>query len=79
MNWTAAPDSRWLPFLKAIFGFLLLVILGSLAAIIALGKVEQSTSFGLSYVLGALSVMAGGFAQWAFGSSKSDTEDGDHK
>jgi len=51
-----------------IFGFLLLLLLAVLAAIIALGKVEQNTSYGLQYILGALSTLAGGFAQWAFSS-----------
>jgi hypothetical protein len=49
-----------------IFGFLLLMMLTILAAIIALGRVEQNTSFGLQYILGALSTLSGGFAQWAF-------------
>ena len=53
---------------RMIFGFLLLLLLAVLAAIIALGKVEQNTSYGLQYILGALSTLAGGFAQWAFSS-----------
>jgi hypothetical protein len=57
------------------FGFLLLVLLALLAAIIAIGKVQESTSFGLQYILGALSVLAGGFAQWAFGKGKDDKPD----
>jgi hypothetical protein len=67
-----APDPGWIPFLKIIFGFSLLVILGILAAIIAMGKVEQSTSFGLTYILGGLTALAGGFTQWAFGDPKRD-------
>lgn len=55
--------------LKMIFGFVMLIALVVLAGVIALGKVEQETSYGLDYVLGALSVMAGGFVQWAFGST----------
>lgn len=54
-----------------IFGFSLLVILAALAAIIALGKVEEHTSYGLQIVLGSLATLAGGFAQWAF-SNKND-------
>ena len=38
------PDPRWLPFLKMTFGFLLLLMLAVLAALIALGKVEQGSS-----------------------------------
>lgn len=62
-----APDPKWLPFLKVVFGFLLLIALAILAAIIAIGKVEQNTSYGLDYILGGLTVMCGGFVQWAFG------------
>ncbi len=50
-----------------IYGFAILASLVILASIIALGKVEQATSHGLEIVLGALAVLSGGFAQWAFG------------
>jgi len=60
------PDEKWLPFLKLLFGIMLLVMLSTLAAIIAIGHVHQDTSFGLTYILGALSTLSGGFAQWAF-------------
>ena len=60
------PDTRWLPFLKMGFGFLLLLLLATLAAIIGLGKVEQTTSYGLQDILGGLLVLSGGYAQWAF-------------
>jgi len=53
--------------LKMIYGFAILASLVILASIIALGKVEQQTSHGLEIVLGALAVLSGGFAQWAFG------------
>jgi len=53
--------------LKMIYGFAILASLVILASIIALGKVEQATSHGLEIVLGALAVLSGGFAQWAFG------------
>jgi hypothetical protein len=55
---------------RMIFGFLLLVLLAALAGVIALGHVEEKTSFGLQYILGALSVLSGGFAQWAFGKGR---------
>jgi hypothetical protein len=66
------PDSRWLPFLKMTFGFLLLVMLTGLAVIIALGKVEQQTSHGLEGIIGGLTALAGGFVNWAFTVSKKD-------
>jgi hypothetical protein len=69
------PDPEWIPFLKVLFGFLLVVILAILAAIIALGKVDAATSFGLDIILGGLMVLCGGFAQWAFRINKKDGED----
>jgi hypothetical protein len=70
------PDPRWLPFLKLGFGFILLIVLAALAAVIALGKVEQQTSYGLNIILGGLLTLAGGFTQWAYGSVKDvDGED----
>ena len=54
---------------KMIFGFLSLVVMATLAAIIALGKVHQETSYGLDYILGGLTMMVGGFSNWAFGST----------
>lgn len=55
-----------------LFGFLLLLLLAILAGVIAVAHVEEKTSFGLQYILGALSVLSGGFAQWAFGSKADD-------
>lgn len=52
--------------LKMFYGFALLVVIATLAALIALGKVEEHTSYGLSQILGGLMVLAGGFAHWAF-------------
>lgn len=51
---------------KMIFGFSLLFVLGLLAGLIALGKVEMQTSYGLNIVLGSLTTLSGGFAAWAF-------------
>lgn len=53
--------------LKVLFGFALLVLLAILACIVALGKVEMQTSYGLNIILGSLATLAGGFANWAFG------------
>jgi hypothetical protein len=61
------------------FGFCLMIMLAVLAAVIALGKVSQESSFGLQYILGALSALAGGWAQWAFTSTKTGGEQGDKK
>ena len=69
-----APDPSWLPFLKVLFGYLLLVLLTTLAAVIALGKVEQQTSHGLQDILGGLLVLTGGFAQSAFSTTRKEKE-----
>jgi hypothetical protein len=61
-----APDPGWLPFLKMIFGFFLLLILAVLSGIIAISKVEATTSFGLDIILGGLLTLSGGFVGWAF-------------
>ncbi len=60
---------------RMIFGFLLLAIMAGLAAAIAIGHVEEKTSYGLMPLLTALATLAGGFAQWAF--SHKDKDDGD--
>jgi hypothetical protein len=53
-----------------VYGYLLLVILGFLAARIALGHVEEATSYGLNIVLNTIGILAGGFTQWAFGTPR---------
>lgn len=58
--------------LRMIFGFSLLLILAGLALAIALGKVEEKTSYGLMPLLTALATLAGGFCQWAFTSKDKD-------
>jgi hypothetical protein len=57
-----------------ILGFLILFVVAGLASIIALGHVDQSSSFGLDIVLGSLATLVGGFAQWAF-SAKNDKKE----
>lgn len=57
--------------LKMIFGFCLLAGIIGLAAAIALGRVEEKSSFGLPFILGSLTSLAGGFTNWAFGESRS--------
>lgn len=61
-----APDHKWLPFLKLVLGYCLVLMLGVLAATFGLGKVEAQSSFGLQEILGGLLVLSGGFTQWAF-------------
>ena len=54
------------------FGFLLLLIFAFLIAMIALGKVQEDTSYGLMPLLVALSGLGAGWAGWAFGHDKPD-------
>jgi len=56
------------------FGFSILAVIAAVSLIIALGKVSQETSYGLEIVLGALAVLSGGFAQWAFGQGTKDKD-----
>jgi hypothetical protein len=51
---------------RLLFGFAILIVTAVLAVIIAVGKVQQDTSYGLQIVLGSLATLAGAFAQWAF-------------
>lgn len=51
---------------KLIFGFAVLGVVAILAAVIAIGHIEEKTSFGLQYLLGTLSTLAGAFSTWAF-------------
>ncbi len=48
------------------FGLLLVTILGGLIAAIALGKVEEKTSYGLMPLIVAVSNLATQFATYAF-------------
>jgi len=52
--------------LKMLFGFLLMILVAAIALVIALGKVEQQTSYGLQDILGGLLVLTGSFSHWAF-------------
>ena len=55
---------------KIIFGFFLLFSVAGLAAIIALGKVEKDSSYGLEIILGCFTTLTGAFAVWAFTKEK---------
>lgn len=60
---------------KMFFGFSVLLVLATLAVVISLGHVEEKTSFGLSFVLGALSSLSGAFGNWAFSNNRSQSTD----
>lgn len=55
-----------------VFGFIMLLIVAALILAIALGKVEEKTSYGLQPMLIILTVMAEKWAAWAFGKRDAD-------
>jgi len=59
--------------LKMLFGFVLLIELGILCGIVAIGHVRPETSAGLDGIIGGLLVLAGGFSNWAFDKIKSSS------
>lgn len=61
--------------LRMTFGLALLVILAGLAAAIALGHVEEKTSYGLLPLLMGISNLATQFASWAFRGKKDGGEE----
>lgn len=60
--------------LKMGWGYLLLVGILTLCARIALGHVTQDSSYGLTEIIGILAVLAGQWANWAFGESRSSSQ-----
>lgn len=62
-----APDPEWLPFLKIAFGYCLLFVFACLIGLIAFGKVEEKTSYGLMPLIVALAGMGGAWTQAIFG------------
>lgn len=56
--------------IRVIFGFCLLLILAGLSLAIALGKVEEKSSFGLTQLLTILTALGTQFANWAFRGDK---------
>ena len=71
-----APDPGWLPFVEVIldrvYGFVCLIILAILVGIIALGKVEEKTSYGLT---GLVTIIGGLALVEKVGQKKSAKED----
>ncbi len=61
------------------FGLLLVTILGGLIAAIALGKVEEKTSYGLMPLIVAVSNLATQFATYAFAKRPGKDKDDDGK
>ena len=62
-------DERLKILLGYVFGFSVLFVYFFLAIAIALGKVEQQTSYGLDMILTAMGPLGGLFCGWAFGKS----------
>lgn len=57
---------------KMLFGFCLLGIYLILAIAIAFGRIEESTSFGLQFILTGLTGVGGAWSVWAFSHKKDD-------
>ena len=53
-----------------IVGTFIVLIMGILAGVIAIGHVHQESSYGLPYLLGGFQTLSGAFAGWAFGRSQ---------
>jgi hypothetical protein len=56
-------------------GFTALITLSYLGYHIALGAVEQKTSFGLDTIVGGLIFMLAQYAQWAFYHRRPDSDE----
>ena len=65
-------DERLRVLLAYAFGFTTLLVYFILAMTIAVGHIEEKTSYGLPIVLGALGPLGGAFVGWAFGTSRKD-------
>jgi hypothetical protein len=63
-------DNRLAVLLAYAFGFSTLLAYFTLAMVIAIGHIEEQTSYGLPIVLGALGPLGGAFVGWAFGRNK---------
>jgi hypothetical protein len=61
----SSPNNRF-AFYKLLIGLLTLVCLIGLAAAIALGKVEEKTSYGLGPILALIGKVVLDFSQWAY-------------
>lgn len=72
MKLSELSDERLKILLSYLFGFSVLGVYFLLALAMALGKVDQQTSFGLDMVLTAMGPLGGLFCGWAFVKSQSD-------
>jgi hypothetical protein len=70
MKLSELSDERLQVVLAYGFGYITLLIYFILAMTIAIGHIEEKTSFGLTNVLSALGPIGGLFAGWAFGRRK---------
>jgi hypothetical protein len=59
-------ETKW----AMVFGFALLAAITGIALTIAIGHVEERSSYGLLGILGSFQTLAGAFAGWAFGKSR---------
>jgi hypothetical protein len=67
--------SNTLDFMKLLFGFCLLLIIGFLIRGIAVNNVDERTSFGLRELILIIGMISTNFSQWAFGSRRESSDD----
>jgi membrane protein YqaA with SNARE-associated domain len=60
---------------RAAYGIFLLIVVSILTVHLALGKVEEETSYGLMPLIVALASALGGYSTWLFGSREDDRRD----
>lgn len=60
--------------LRLLFGFATLIIIAAIAVMIAVGTVQQESSYGLEPILVALTSVAASFCNWAFSRSEPSRE-----
>jgi hypothetical protein len=66
---------NWMDLLRFLLGAFLVVGMMALAVCIALGKVEEKTSFGLMAIFAILSPVVRDFSSWVFGPHQRDEKD----
>ena len=66
---------------KMMFGYILLLLVCFLTGRIALGHVEEASSFGLTQMITVIAMLAGGFSNWCFNSNdrKEKKDEGEKK
>jgi hypothetical protein len=62
---------------RILFGLIIITVLATLCVIIALGKVEEHTSYGLMPLVVSFSSLAAQWSQWAFSTKEKKEKEKD--